>query len=112
MEVEAHLRALGFDVLGPIGWLSQALRLAREQALDGALLDVNIKGGEVFPVAEILLARGLPVVLATGYGCDNYPAAFRGLTWLHKPFNARQLRSIALRKFAARGEAMGLSESA
>ena len=101
MELEAHLQGLGFVVLGPVGWLGQALELAHEAPLHGALLDVNIKGGEVFPVAEILLARGLPVVLATGYGPENYPPAFRGLTWLRKPFNARQLRSTALRKFAA-----------
>ncbi len=110
MEVEAQLRALDFAVLGPVGWLEQALEIARDEPLDGALLDVNIKGGEVFPVAEILLARGVPVVLATGYDPENYPADFRSLAWLRKPFSARQLRSVVLREFAAKRMAAPLGE--
>ena len=110
MEVEAQLRALDFSVVGPVGWLGQAMEIARDEPLDGALLDVNVKGGEVFPVAEILLARGVPVVLATGYGPENRPADFRSLTWLHKPFSARQLGPWCCASSRPSGSAAPLGE--
>jgi DNA-binding response OmpR family regulator len=64
--IEEVLQKLGFVVVGPVGRLDAALRLASREALDGAILDVTIRGGLVFPVAETLLARGMPFVLATG----------------------------------------------
>ena len=66
-EIEQRLQRLGCEVVGPVGHLERALELARTTALDGALLDVNIKGGVVYPVAEELLARKVPVVFSTGY---------------------------------------------
>ena len=48
--------------------LDAALRLAHEEPLDAAILDVRIRGGQVYPVAEELLARNIPFVLASGYG--------------------------------------------
>jgi hypothetical protein len=44
------------------------MRLAHEEPLDAAILDVSIRGGQVYPVAEKLLARNIPFVLASGYG--------------------------------------------
>ena len=72
-EIEERLRRLGCEVVGPVGHLEHALKLARTTALDGALLDVNIKGGVVYPVAEELLARKVPVVFSTGYASTRYP---------------------------------------
>ncbi|WP_160936867.1 HWE histidine kinase domain-containing protein [Teichococcus coralli] len=69
MELETQLHALGFTVVGPAASLSEALRLASEEALlDAAVLDVNLRGQAVFPVADLLVRRGVPVVFATGYG--------------------------------------------
>lgn len=99
VEIAAQLRSLGFSVLGPVGCLEEAIEMAWHSALHGALLDVNIKGGEVFPVAEILLRRGLPIVFATGRGPEHYPEQFRSKTWLRKPFNLRQLERAARRNF-------------
>ena len=101
-EIEQRLQKLGCEVVGPVGHLKHALELARTTALDGALLDVNIKGGVVYPVAEELLARKVPVVLSTGYAPNTLSPAFRNLPCLRKPFGAGQLEIMAQEAFAKR----------
>ena len=109
LEIEDRLRRLGCAVVGPVGRLERALELARVAALDGALLDVNVKGGFVYPVAAELRARAVPVVLSTGYAPEALPAAFRDLPVLRKPFGAGQLEAAALAAFAGRGKTAGPS---
>ena len=58
MLIEETLQELGCVVVGPVARLDTALQLASEEALDAAMLDVTIRGGHVYPVAERLLARG------------------------------------------------------
>ena len=94
-EIEERLQRLGCEVVGPVGRLEHALELARTTALDGALLDVNIKGGVVYPVAEELLARQVPVVFSTGYA-PNAPGV-----------PVSPLPAQALRRGAARGRGTG-----
>ena len=53
-EIEQRLQRLGCEVVGPVGHLKRALQLARTTALDGALLDVNIKGGVVYPGEKVV----------------------------------------------------------
>ena len=84
--IEDMLETLGCVVVGPTGRLEEAIRLAREEAFDAAILDVTIRGGQSFPVAEILRERDIPFVLASGYGEWALPEAFRGNTRLQKPF--------------------------
>lgn len=72
---------LGAAVVGPAGTVASALDLARSEAFDAALLDVNLRGERVDPVAEVLKARGIPFVLATGY---DDPSPERAL--LAKPY--------------------------
>ena len=102
LEIEERLQRLGCEIVGPVGRLERALELARSTALDGALLDVNVKGGLVYPVAEELLARKVPVVLSTGYGPNTLPPVFRDLPYLRKPFGAGQLEKMAQEAFARR----------
>ena len=102
LEIEERLRRLGCAVVGPVGRLERALELARGEALDGALLDVNVKGGFVYPVAAELRTRAVPVVFSTGYAPEALPAAFRDLPVLRKPFGAGQLEAAALAAFAGR----------
>ena len=102
LEIEERLRRLGCAVVGPVGRLERALELARGEALDGALLDVNVKGGFVYPVAAELRTRAVPVVFSTGYAPEALPAAFRDLPFLRKPFGAGQLEAAALAAFAGR----------
>ena len=101
MTIEDALQDLGCVVVGPVAKLDAALLLARHEALDAAVLDVTIRGGDVFPVAEQLLARGVPFVLASGYGDWALPKELQNLPRLTKPFTAQdleeQVRSLLAR---------------
>jgi PAS domain S-box-containing protein len=70
LEIEAALQALGCVVIGPVASLGEAMQLARAELdlLDAAVLDINLAGQASFPVADLLLGQGVPVVFATGYG--------------------------------------------
>lgn len=100
IEIEDALRAFGYDVVGPTGKLETALQLATDEMIDAAILDVTIRGGQVFPVAEKLLERGIPFILASGYGGWALPDGMRDLPRLIKPFTSEALNAeiIALRK--------------
>ena len=102
LEIEERLQRLGCEIVGPVGRLERALELARSTALDGALLDVNVKGGFVYPVAEELLARQVPVIFSTGYAPDTLPPVFRSLPCLRKPFGTGQLETVAQEAFVGR----------
>jgi CheY-like chemotaxis protein len=70
MIIEDYLADLGCEVVGPFAAVTPALTYLSTAAadVDAALLDVNLGGERVFPVAEALRARGTPFVFATGYG--------------------------------------------
>ncbi len=89
--IEETLQELGCVVVGVVGKLDAALRLAADEALDAAILDVAIRGRPVFPVAEQLLARGVPFVLASGYGDWALPEILRDQPCLTKPFTRHDL---------------------
>lgn len=91
LEIEDILTELGCTVVGPTGRLDDALRLADEGRLDAAMLDVTIRGGKVFPVAERLLARGVPFILASGYGDWTLPEVLQNRARLDKPFTRAAL---------------------
>jgi DNA-binding NarL/FixJ family response regulator len=90
-EIEAVLEALKCAIIGPVGTLDGALRLAQDAAPDAAILDVTVSGGKTYPVAEQLLARGVPVVLSTGYEEWALPDTLRGQPRLNKPFTTAEL---------------------
>ncbi|ACB94358.1 response regulator [Beijerinckia indica] len=91
--IEEVLLDLGCIVVGPIGKLEAAMQLARDEALDMAILDVSIRGGYVYPVAERLLARDIPIILASGYGGWALPENLRDQPRLTKPFTTQELES-------------------
>ncbi|MGO9431721.1 response regulator [Rhodoblastus sp.] len=87
----------GLDVIGPVGTLSEAKLLARNETLDGALLDVNIVGGRVDDVADILTHRDVPFLFVTSCESDDLPLDHREATVVHKPFNdADLMRAVRL----------------
>ena len=87
MLLETILDDMGCAVVGPESNIDDGLISATtEGALDAALLDVNVAGREVFPVAEALKARGVPFVFSTGYGEAGLPDEWRGRPTLNKPF--------------------------
>src|SRR3546814_9846381 len=67
LELEMMLIGLGCDVVGPASRLEKAMQLAAAEAIDGAILDVNLRGRPVYPVATALKARGIPFLFSTGY---------------------------------------------
>lgn len=87
MLVEDLLGAAGADIVGPAATLAAGLELAGAAGLHGAVLDVNLDGVMVYPVAEALTRAGVPFVFLTGYGRLGVDAAFEGVTVLHKPVN-------------------------
>lgn len=65
------LRQAGYDVVGPARDVSAALGLLPAERPDGAILDVNLAGEWVTPVAEVLRAMFVPFILASGYGAED-----------------------------------------
>jgi two-component SAPR family response regulator len=99
MIFEEVLRDAGFEVVGPVSKLATAISLAREEALDAAVLDVTIRGGAVYPVADILKQRNVPFVLASGYEEWALPDAYRGLPRLSKPFTPEDIDRMLAQLF-------------
>ncbi len=93
MQIEEILLDLGCVVVGAVGRLDAAMRLADDQTLDAAILDVNIHGGLVYPVADRLSARGIPFMFASGYSNWALPEALRDLPRLMKPFRRLELEN-------------------
>ena len=97
LEIETMLQGLGVEVIGPLAGLEQAIAVAREEALDLAVLDVNVGGRVVTPVADVLAARAIPFVFCTGYDAASVPARYAGApTWM-KPCQVRELSGALLR---------------
>ena len=97
MLLEDMLTDLGYAVAGAAAHLDEATRLAREADIDVAILDVNLNGHTVSPVAEILDSRGLPFVFATGYGERGLPERYRDRPTVHKPFEQEALGRVLAR---------------
>lgn len=94
--IEDALDRLGHDVIGPVSRLDKAIALAQEARFDAAILDVTIRGGNIFPVAEILQSKGIPFVLSSGYSDWALPENLKGRQRLTKPFSVAQLdRALA-----------------
>jgi DNA-binding response OmpR family regulator len=91
MTIEDVLQAMGCEIVGPVATVDKALKLARDETFDAAILDVTIRGGKVYPVAEALLARGIPFVFASGYGDWALPEVLRDQPRLTKPFTSAHL---------------------
>ena len=105
MLLETILEDMGCSPVGPVATVDEGLAMvAAETSLDAALLDVNVAGREVFPIAEALKARGVPFVFSTGYGEGGLPDAWRGQATVQKPFTESAIRDALLK-------AMGMEEA-
>ncbi len=97
MLLETILADLGCDVVGPESNIEDGLNVASGTVpLDAALLDVNVAGREIFPVAEALKARGVPFVFSTGYGEAGLPEHWRGNPTVQKPFTEGAIRDALM----------------
>ncbi|MDN2566857.1 response regulator [Aquibium sp. A9E412] len=101
MNLEMMLEELGCAVVGPAMRFDAAeAMLAEGVAVDAAVLDVNVGGRPVFPLAERLAAAGIPVVFATGYGREGLAEGWATRPVLQKPYLAADL-ARALRRALA-----------
>lgn len=85
------LRAAGYEVVGPFGALPDALKSAQHESFDFAVLDINIRGTMVYPLADELLRRGVPFIFLTGYGRADLPPRFSTTPRVPKPYEPRAL---------------------
>lgn len=94
MNLEDMLEGFGFEVVGPYPTLAEAWTALEGAGFDAALLDVNVRGELVFPLAEDLLSRSIPVVFCTGYAeAGQFPPRLAELPKVAKPYTPEVLRS-------------------
>src|ERR1700742_4790600 len=92
MMVADMLDELGYSVAAEAGEIGEAMKLAQTAEFDIAILDVNVNGKVISPVAELISARKRPFIFATGYGSSGLPEEYRDRPALQKPF---QLETLA-----------------
>ena len=93
MMTEA-LNEIGFEIIGPFGKMDCRLGAAVSGKIDAAILDVNIGGELVYPIAEILAARAIPFAFVTGYAEDNIDKKFANVPVMQKPVERNALQAI------------------
>ncbi len=97
LDVEAMLHTFGCEVVGPLSALDDILLAIWAQPLDGALLDINLRGRQVFDILPEFISRNIPVVLASGYDdAGLFPQAFRELPRICKPFDQSTLHRVCV----------------
>lgn len=97
---EDMVRDMGCVVIGPATNMAAALQLAGEEELDGAIVDINIRGGKAFPVLKILNGRRIPFLLTSGYADWTMPEEWREQSRLAKPYTPNMLRETLLKLLA------------
>jgi DNA-binding response OmpR family regulator len=78
-------------VVGPFDRVPTGLAAAESETIDAAVLDVNLAGEKVYPIAEALAARGIPFLLLSGYGQSAAPSEHADWPVCNKPFNPEKL---------------------
>ena len=95
-DVSIALREAGAAVIGPFGSYGAAARALGEERFDCAVLDVNLRGQESTPLAQVLEDAGVPTLVVTGYSGDALPGPLQNAPRLEKPVNAREVpRALA-----------------
>ena len=94
MMLEDFLEAMGHTIRGTCDTVSQALAEAERGGFDLAILDVNLKGESVWPVAAALRDRGTPFVLASGGHVEPPPVEFMDAPMIEKPFTIDRVSPI------------------
>src|SRR5215213_11421683 len=91
MLVEDALLDAGAEVIGPVATVAEAMALLDSAAPDAAVLDLNLAGETSTPVADVLAARGVTFVVATGYGAEGLPPGHASVPVLAKPYDPDEL---------------------
>jgi CheY-like chemotaxis protein len=94
MLLEDMLTDMGHEVAAVVPRLKDALAAVNRESFDLAVLDVHLHGESAFPVADALIAKGVPFIFATGYGERGLPESYRGRPVLQKPFARDDLERL------------------
>jgi DNA-binding NtrC family response regulator len=93
-DMAHEIREMGGEVIGPVPNVDRAMdAIEAETGISAALLDINLGGESVYPIADALVARGVPVIFATGYDDDAIPARYGHLDRCQKPVTRNMLRA-------------------
>ena len=93
MALGEQLREYGFEVAGVAASVRQAVALLGEVTCDAAILDCNLRGESVEPLATLLQERQIPFIFHSGYNGKNVPAKFNDVPFLSKPVSSEALLS-------------------
>lgn len=93
-DLAAYFHRVGAHVVGPAGTVADALRLVESREIDAAVLDVNLRGQRVYPVADLLQKKAVPFVFASGYGGELEPAAYADVPRCIKPVDFPTLAAV------------------
>jgi DNA-binding NtrC family response regulator len=103
LDLESVLQDLGCEIIGPVANVEDVVQQFEAHRPDGALLDINLRGKQVFVVLPRLIEYGLPVIITSGYDdVTLIPQDFRALPRISKPFNQTTLRELCVSVFAKR----------
>jgi CheY-like chemotaxis protein len=94
MFLEDMLKELGCEVIGLAPRVDAARKVMNKKKLDCAILDVNINGEMIYPLAEVLAERDIPFLFVTGYNERAVAPEFRHRPVLQKPFRISELRAL------------------
>ena len=104
MLLKEQLESIGFEVAGPARSVAEALVILDGQPLCGAVVDVGLEGGDVYPLLDQLVARGIPILISTGRSRQDLPEKYRSMPLLGKPYVLSDVESMAQELFANPGE--------
>jgi len=102
MMLQDTLLGLGLDVVGPVNNMASAVATVNGEPLDGAILDLNLGGNLIYPLADMLIEREIPFVFLTGYDRSKVPPRYASVPVLHKPVSPEMLRDCLLTGLVSR----------
>lgn len=94
MLMEDLLQRQGFRRITAVSRIAAAQEALRREGCDLAILDINVAGEPIFPLATLLAGRRIPFFFVTGYAVSELPPALRGRKVLRKPFHYDGLRAV------------------
>jgi len=99
MDLGRMIRSLGGEVLGPVSTVQAATALLQTTEPNGAVIDVQLGAESSAPIAEDLMAGGVPILLITGYTTEMLPASLAKVPCMSKPYSRTDFRKLMQRYF-------------